>query len=100
MSCGALHEPGVTCDDAALQAERLLATANEVKDDPGQEGSGSGDGAGIDGGDGKRRDIRASVGASSAAMDRRASLAGGLPSASTKRCPRCGVPIFKDGESY
>lgn len=78
MSCGNLHDPGVRCEDAG-------EAPAEVEGDG--KGMGSGGGGGDGGGGGSER--RVSTG----------SQVGGRndESASTKRCPSCHVPIFKEG---
>lgn len=74
MSCKALHEPGVDCDD---HARAMVDDLTEAKSEAGDGGGG---------------------GATTSMLGR--SQGGGgqkQGSESTKRCPRCHVPIFKDG---
>lgn len=94
MSCRALHAPGVDCTAAAAAAEVAnIADANGGAWDVTEQGVG-GDTGGSEG----------RAGSGSGAAPRRASAGPqeeGLeeepPNSSTKRCPRCHVPIFKDG---
>lgn len=93
MSCRALHAPGVDCTAAAVAAEVAnTADANDggwgvAEQDGGDEAGGGGGGAG----DGSGATRRALEGSQEARFEEEP------PTTSTKRCPKCHVPIFKDG---
>lgn len=90
LSCGALHAPGVDCTAAAAAADIAnAADANGGVRGVAEEGgeAEAGGGAGSGGG--------AASGASAGPQEQ--DVEEEPPTSSTKRCPRCHVPIFKDG---
>lgn len=94
MSCRAIHAPGVDCTAAAAAAEAAsIADANGgvwdvMEEGGGGEAGGGGRGAGSERGSNRR----ASTGSQGEGIEEEPRTA------STKRCPNCHVPIFKDGE--
>lgn len=93
MSCRAIHEPGVDCTTAAAAADIAnAADANGgVWEVAGQDGGGDAVEGGEGAGSGSGATSRASAGSQEERVEEES------PTTSTKRCPRCHVPIFKDG---
>eukprot|EP00752_Nemacystus_decipiens_P008131 g7271.t1 len=93
LSCRALHAPGVDCTAAAAAADVANdADANGgVVEATAQGGGGEADGGAGGSGSGSGATMRASAGSQEESFEQEP------PTSSTKRCPSCHVPIFKDG---
>lgn len=94
MSCRAIHAPGIDCTAAAAAAD--IANAADANGGVweaagrGEGGEAGGDEGGAGGGHGATR--RGPVGSQEEGGAKEEP-----PTTSTKRCPSCHVPIFKDG---